>query len=80
MSGSVWGQVGQGLEQPGLVGGVPARGRELELGENFRAPSNLTSLWFYFSAVSSKCEFSAAAHCNHPSMLGFLFGVFILIF
>uniref|UniRef100_A0A672UC28 Uncharacterized protein n=1 Tax=Strigops habroptila TaxID=2489341 RepID=A0A672UC28_STRHB len=31
--GSVQGKVGQGLEQPGLVEGVPARGRGLELDE-----------------------------------------------
>ena len=31
--GSVQGQVGRGLEQPGLVEGVPAHGRGLELAE-----------------------------------------------
>ena len=33
ISGSVPGQVGQGLEQPALVEGVPACGRGLELDE-----------------------------------------------
>jgi len=31
LPGSVQGQAGRGFEQPGLVGGVPARGRGLEL-------------------------------------------------
>ena len=31
--GRVQGQVGRGLEQPGLVEGVPAHGRGVELGD-----------------------------------------------
>jgi len=37
LPGSIQGQAGWGFEQPGLVGGVPAYGRGLELGD-FKGP------------------------------------------
>jgi len=33
LPGGIQGQAGWGFEQPGLVGGVPACSRELELGD-----------------------------------------------
>ena len=46
LPGRVQGQVGQGLDQPGLVEGVPARGRGVGTRWPLRSLPTQTSLWF----------------------------------